>query len=597
MKQKLPYLLSFILVLFMLTAAAQDRRITGTVAGDDGAPLPGVSIAIKGTNVSTQTNAEGAYSITASQGAVLVYSFIGLKSEERTIGSSSVINVTLGADAASLDEVVIVGYGTQSKRTLTDNVAKLTSSDIAEIPSPGFQNTLSGKAAGVQITQTNGKVEGGISIRVRGVASISAGSEPLYVVDGMPLINSNESSTSAPTNPLLSISPNEIESIDILKDASATAIYGSRGANGVVIITTKSGKDGRNSFTANVAHGYSEPTNVREWLNTEQYIELFTEAAINRYGQTTGTEIAEDTFDFLAQGTDWRSREIDEDWQSLAFQQGRNTDADLSLSGGNKSTKYFFSGAYNNTAGIIRGNNLERITSRINISQDFSEKFTAGANLSFSKSDIDRISNDNAFTTPLQAIAQPALSPAYLENGEPNPNTLYANFLLQDRHAFYNTVLRRVTGKAFGEYRFLPYLKFNSDFGYDLVYQTEDQFVGSQAPFQSTNGEGYAATAGTESYIFTNYFTFNKNFNNVHNFEAVAGMEFNDIRRRFQSVTGIQFPSDDLITVRSAAEITAGDGTFTQSNFLSYFARATYSLYDRYLLKASIRRDGSSRFG
>jgi TonB-dependent SusC/RagA subfamily outer membrane receptor len=198
--------------------------------------------------------------------------------------------------------------------------------------------------AGVQITQTNGKVEGGVSVRVRGAASISAGKEPLYVLDGIPLITTNESNNGAPTNPLLTLSPNEIESIDVLKDASSAAIYGARGANGVVIITTKKGKEGKGTFSINLSQGVSEATNKRKWLNAAQYVELFTEASINGTGDASE---AESYFDAYAADTDWRTLENNTDWQDLAFRNGYTTDADFSLSGGDAKTKYFFSGAYN----------------------------------------------------------------------------------------------------------------------------------------------------------------------------------------------------------------------------------------------------------
>ncbi|QNL51731.1 TonB-dependent receptor [Olivibacter sp. SDN3] len=598
MKQKLLIKICCFLFFCVSNAFAQQKTVTGTVYGTEGSPLPGVSVVVMGTVQGTMTDADGHYSIEVAEGNSLVFSYIGMVSAQREVGPGiTSIDIQLEAASSNLDEVIVVGYGTQSKRRLTDNIAKLSASDIAEIPSPAFQNTLAGKAAGVQVTQTNGKVEGGINIRIRGVASVGAGSQPLYVLDGMPLINSDESNNSAPQNPLLTLSPNEIESIDILKDASAAAIYGSRGANGVVLITTKRGKSGTSNISANVSHGFSSPTNKREWLNAAEYVELIGESLRNRYGEEDGTERLESFLDYYSAGTDWRNGEVDTDWQSEALRNGYVTDGDLAFSGGNEKTSYFFSGAYNNTKGIIRGNDLDRITSRANVSHKFSDKFTAGANLSFSRTTIDRIANDNAFVTPMQAVALSPISPAYLPDGEPNGNTVYANFLLHDKYAFYRTNIRRVTGKAFGEYRFLPELKFNTDFGYDLYYQTEDNYTGRLAPFQSTNGEGYASSVGTESYITSNYFTFSKNFNSVHDLEVVAGMEYNDTRRRFQSVTGIQFPSDDFQTIDGAAEITAGSGSNTGYSFLSYFARGTYAFNDKYLLKASVRRDGSSRFG
>ncbi|WP_300441113.1 TonB-dependent receptor [Christiangramia sp.] len=597
MKKKLLFVITLFLSLVSFSGFAQNKTVTGTVNDEQAIPLPGVNVIVANTSRGTQTDFDGNYSIDVAEGEVLTFTYVGYTTETVTVGAEDVINITLQEDAAQLDEVVVVGYGTQSKRTLTDNVAKLTSEDIEEVPVPSIQSTIAGKAAGVQISPTNGKVEGGVNIRIRGIASIGAGSEPLYVLDGVPLINNNESNNGSPTNPLLTLSANEIASIDILKDASAAAVYGSRGANGVVIITTKSGANRPATFSLNYSYGVSEPTNLREWLNADEYIELFTEAAINTFGEEEGVPYIEGIFDFLSNDTDWRDREVDTDWQDLALGSGHVQDATLSMSGGNEKTTYFFSGAYNDTEGIVRGNELERINGRVNVTHNFNEKFRAGMNLSFSRTDIDRIANDNAFVTPLQAIAQPAISPAYLENGDPNPNTLYPNFLLQDKHAFYNTVIRRVLGRAFGEYQILDFLKFNSDFGYDLYYQNEDSYTGRLAPFQSTNGEAYASSVNTESYVTSNYFTFSKNFNEIHDLEMVAGMEYNEFNRRFQDVSGIQFPTDDFQTIDSAAEITGGSGSESANSFLSYFARVTYNLYDKYLFKASIRRDGSSRFG
>ncbi|MBK9963044.1 MAG: TonB-dependent receptor plug domain-containing protein, partial [Saprospiraceae bacterium] len=206
-----------------------------------------------------------------------------------------------------------------------------------------------------RINQTNGKVDGGINIRIRGTSSISAGSEPLYVLDGMPLINVNESNNGAPMNPLLSLSPSEIESIDILKDASSAAIYGARGANGVVLITTKKGKAGNTNVSLNISTGVSSPTHLVEWLNASEYKELFTEAAINSFGEEDGKAEAEGAFDFLSNGTDWQNGAVDTDWNKIAFRDGSQSDIDLSVSGGDLKTQYYFGGALNKTKGILVG--------------------------------------------------------------------------------------------------------------------------------------------------------------------------------------------------------------------------------------------------
>ena len=603
MKTKLHVFLKLLILLLLQVTFGQEKTISGSVNDQQGLPLPGVNVLIKGSTSGTQTDFDGNYSIRAKSGDILVFSYLGQKTVEQVVGSQNTINVQLEEDASQLEEVIVVGYGTQSKRTLTDNISKLTSDDISEVPNPNLQNALVAKAAGVQVTQTNGKVEGGINIRVRGAASVSGGTQPLYVLDGIPLIDPtggrSEIGNGAPTNPLLTLSANEIESIDILKDASSAAIYGARGANGVVLITTKRGKQGKAKFSLNVSQGFSEPTNTRKWLNSAQYIELFTEAGRNSpfFTPEEGQAEAEATFDFLAGDTDWRSGEVDTNWSDIAFQNGYQSDADFSMSGADAKTAYFFSGAYNNTTGIIRGNELERANARVNLSHQLTTKFKAGMNMSFSRTEIDRIANDNAFSTPLQAIAQSPLSPARLDDGTPNPGTLYGNFLLDAENAFFKTIIRRTVGKAYGEYKFLPSLSINSDFSYDLFSQTEDNFRGQNALFQSTNGEAFASDLGSESYTFSNYATFDKLFNDRHNINVVAGTEFIKYNRRITSVTSQQFPSDDLSTVSGGAEVTAGTGVNLKSSFLSYFARATYDLDGKYLLKASIRRDGSSRFG
>jgi TonB-linked SusC/RagA family outer membrane protein len=569
-------------------------KIQGTVADQEGEPLIGVNILQKGTATGTVTDLDGSYSISvSSDDAILIFTYTGFETQEIVVGSRRQIDITLDEGSELLDEVVVVGYGSTSKRNLTDNVSQIGVEALENVPISNFQTGMSGRAAGVRVTPTNGKVDAGMNIRVRGTASVSAGTDPLYVIDGIPLINIDESSGSAgPLNPLLSLSPTEIESIEILKDASSAAIYGARGANGVVLITTKSGKGGKPTVSLNVSTGISNPTNTVEFLNTEQYLELFREAA--EY-QSWGPDYIEGLFEDLSGGTEIGT--VDTDWNDVTFRQGTTQNADFSISGGDGKTTYYFGGAYNDTEGIILGNNLERFSGRVNVSRQVNDRFRAGLNLGVSKTVVDRVANDNAFVTPLQAIAQAPLSPPRNADGTPYAGTLYPNFLLEYDYADLQSSIRRITGKVFGEYKILPNLKFNSDFGYDMSYTTEDQFRGSLTPFQSTNGEAYAQTSTTESYVFTNYLTWNQSLGSNNLLTMVAGMEFNDTDRQVNSVTGTEFPSDDFQTINSAAEITAGEGFITAFNFLSYFARATVLLNEKYVFKASIRRDGSSRFG
>jgi TonB-linked SusC/RagA family outer membrane protein len=591
MKIKLKHFLWLCMVLSVQIAAAQGGTISGIVTDKKGAPIPGVNIVLKGTSASTQTDFDGNFKIEAKKGDILTVSYVSFATVD--VPASNNMRIEMVETQNELEAVVVVGYGTQSKKNLTDNIARVTAKDIQQIPVSNLQNALVGKLAGVQITQTNGKVEGGINIRVRGAASISAGTQPLYVLDGIPLINDNESSNGAPTNPLLTLSTNEIESIDVLKDASSAAIYGARGANGVVLITTKKGKEGKGTFAINFSQGVSEATHKRKWLNAKQYVELLQEAGRN----VDDLESVEDELEFLSQGTDWRNGEVNTDWQDIALRTGYTTDADFSVSGGDDKTKYFFSGAYNNTTGIIDSNNLERITARTNVSHKVTDRFTAGMNLGFSRSVIDRVQDDNSFSTPLQSVAQAPISQARLEDGTANPNTEYSNYLLAKDNTSWKTIMRRLTGKVFGELKILSALKFNSDFSYDLLSQTEDYWQGKNAPFMATDGAVYATSVNTENYVFSNYFTYDQTFAEKHSLNVVAGMEFNKYNRRYQDVNSIYFPNDDFHTIDGGAEVNEGHGSETDYAFVSQFGRLNYSFEGKYLFKASIRRDGSSRFG
>ena len=492
-----------------------------------------------------------------------------------------------------IDEVIVVGYGKSTKAKLTDNVAKISSESIKEIPNANFQNAIVGKAAGVRVNQTNGKLESGFNINVRGSASISAGTSPLYVIDGIPMINSDESTNGAPVNPLVTLSATEIESIEILKDASSAAIYGSRGSNGVVLITTKTGKKGKPRLNLNLSQGFSAPTNKLKWLNAKQYVELFLEAGRN--SSWADEDYVKGRLNGYSNNTDWSKGVIDTDWQDYIFQNGSVRDADFSVSGGDDKYNYMFTASNNETKGIIRSNDLDRNTARLNISANPTEKLKLGLSLGFSRTTIDRVSNDNQFTTPMQAVALAPISPVYVD-GSPFDGTTYANFLLEDENAYYNTLIKRITGKVFGEYKILKNLVFHSDFGYDNYDQKEVKFRGRKTPFMSTNGYVFNSFVDSENIVFSNYLNYNLNLGS-HNFEAIAGTELNKNKRKYSSVTGIKFPSDDFQTIDSAGEISAGSGNVSEFAFFSYFGRLNYDFDGKYLLKASIRRDGSSRFG
>ncbi|WP_188051266.1 TonB-dependent receptor [Flavobacterium sp. GP15] len=598
MRIKFKYFLSIVIVFIMQLTFAQESRFSGKVTDRSGLPIPGANIIVKGSNITTQTDLDGNFTVNTKKGQILIVSFVGMKTLE--IAASAGMSVKLEDNSNQLDTVFVVGYGTQSKKKLTDNIARVTAKDMENVPVANFQNAMVGKLAGVQITQINGKVEGGVKMRVRGVSSISSSQEPLYVIDGMPLINDNESGSSAPINPLISLNPNDIESVEILKDASSAAIYGARGTNGVVLITTKQGKSGNTKIAINTSAGWSEATHKMKWLNAAQYIELYTEASANRYG-ANDLWLTEPggVFDGYSNGKDWRTGQVDTDWQDLALVKGSVQDHTFSISGGDSKTVFFLSGAYNKTEGIVRGNSMDRYSYRGNLDHKVSEKLRVGLNTSLSKTKIIRIGSDNSFTTPLQAVAQTPLAPAYLDDGVTpnNQTTLYYNFLMQQYNGSWDANIFRTLMNSYAEYKIIPELSFRTELGYDNNNQTEEYFAGSLTESASTNGYADANAIQSDKYSINNYFNYNKTFKEDYKLDLVVGMSFEESSRKRQYVAGTGFASDDLQTVESAAEITAGSSSRTKYNFLSYFGRATFSILDKYLIKGSLRYDGSSRFG
>ena len=402
MSKRLLLLTAFLVAFATLasTGWAQSRTVTGTVtSSEDGQPLPGASVVLKGTSTGTATDVNGQYELSVPQdGGVLRVSFVGYVAREVPIEGRSEIDVELTPDYQELSEVVVVGYGSQIQKDVTGNISRVAAEDIENSPVTSIEETLQGKAAGVFIENSSGKLGQGINVQIRGVTSISADNQPLFVVDGIPVTTTDLSSNGAPTNPLADLNFNDIQSVEILKDAAAAAIYGARASNGVVLITTKSGSSGDTQFSVNYQISSSEPTNKVDFLNAQQYVDFYMEAARNggRYDynqfpedwaseqQAINAYVAdmEDALDFFALGTDWRNQVIDEDWQDNAFQEAYGMQLDVSASGGNESTRFYISGSYNDQQGILFRDDFRRITGRINLDHQFSDWLRVGGKLS-----------------------------------------------------------------------------------------------------------------------------------------------------------------------------------------------------------------------
>lgn len=627
----LAWLVAF--VCFPVSGWAQEARtITGTVtSSEDGEPLPGASVVVPGTNTGTATNADGEYELSVPPDAeILRFSYVGFSPEEVEIGDRTTIDVALAPDYQALDEVLVVGYGTQIQRDVTGNIARISSEDIENVPVNSLESAIQGRAAGVQIQSGSGKLGQGIQVRIRGASSVSADNQPLYVVDGIPVTTENLSSNGAPTNPISDLSISDIESVEILKDASAAAIYGARASNGVVLITTKSGQAGTTQFSVNYQHSWSSPTNTVDWMNAQEYADYFLESASNAgeleyelgYFGTREEAIAdwvayaESELDYLARGTDWRNGVVDTDWQEQAFRDAGGNKLDISARGGSENTQFYLSGSLDDQRGILIRDDFQRITGRLNLDHQFSNYFTVGGKLNLIRTINNRVSNDNAFSNPMQLVAQAPISPVYypetegvsrndgylseyIPTGELNNETLYFNGLLYIDNVRYNTTIFRSLGNAYAELRVLPELSVRSEFGVDVLDQNEDEYYNSRVARNTgaEEGLGYNTWNRVVNYTTNNFLTYGRAFADVHDVEVTAGMSYQASTVDEVFVQGERFPNDDFTQIESAAEITGGASSETDYRFLSYFARANYKFDDRYILNLSGRYDGSSRFG
>lgn len=594
---------------------AQDRLVTGKVtSAEDGSALPGVSIVVKGTSRGVITDGAGMYKISVSTGATLTASFVGFNTTEQAVGSRSEVNFSLVADVKTLSEVVVTGYGSQIKRELTGNIAKIKASDIADQPVTTFEQTMQGKAAGVQVNQGSGKLGQAMQIRVRGQSSVSASNEPLYVIDGIPVVQDDLSFGGGATNPLVDINPQDIESIEILKDASAGAIYGARAANGVVLVTTKRGKAGRTNVTFGVQYGSSKPTNQIQFLNTKQYIDFYRMAAANSdrideldpEDPDSYTAYMEGFFDTQSLGTLGTANESDTNWGSLAFQDAPMGQYDLNVSGGNDKTTFYISGQLLDQKGILIGNKLNRMSGRINLTHKVSDRFNLGFNMGLTRSLNNRISGDRQFDNPMQMVALPPMTPPTdpatgLPVGMP-PGDIsipaYYNPLINIGNAYYNTTVHRNISSVFGELAIVKGLKFRSEFALDLLNQQEEMYYNSktQRNFGAPNGLGRNLFTRVENYNTNNYFVYDNTFGQ-HGLNVTLGMSYQNSQQKSNYIEGRDFPSDSYRMIASAAKKSDGNSSETNFRFASYFVRANYKFNERYLLGLSARVDGSSRFG
>lgn len=584
--------IGLVMLLSLVSQAwAQNRTITGKVTDQSsGEGLPGVAVLVKGTTVGTTTSYDGSYSINVpSNATTLVYRFISYLAVEKSIGNATVINVALSADTKQLEEVVVVGYGTQSKARVTSAISRVSSEELAEQPVPNVAQALQGRVAGVQITSGSGRPGAPISVNVRGRASLEAGNNPLYVIDGVILPSNNNATPSAVgagISPLANLNPEDIESVEVLKDAAAAAIYGSRGSNGVVIITTKSGKGDKSRINLSTYTGFQSLTKKRDVLNASEYRSMYNEAltSINLAPIFTQEQI-----DNPENDVDW----IDE----VLNDNSRVNSINLSIaSPGNQKTQFYTSLNYFQQDGALKEGEFERYSIRTNVTHDVTDFIKIGSNLAISRTQRDETPVDNSIFSPFprSLMARPD-QPVFNEDGTyaindfNNPSQMF----LSDNYVN----LTNLFNSSFAEISIIPSLKFRSAVGVDLTYL--DQRIYNPTNSLSGQGSNGSATSGyvqTQNILTTQTLSYGKDFfNDKLNVDATAVYEFQWNNRENNRVDGTNFPSDLTPYVTSAAQISGGTASRTVFRIESMLARVNTAWDGKYLLGASIRRDGSSK--
>lgn len=556
----------------------QAVTVTGKVTDEGGAALPGVSVLEKGTTNGTVSDADGNYKLTVASGeSMLVFSFIGMIRQEVKVGDQSQIAVTLIGDPQTLSEIVVMGYGTQEKKDVTGAVSSVKSEDFNRgvINSP--EQLLQGKVAGVNVTSASGEPGGMQSITIRGPGGVRTGSTPLFVVDGLALDNS---STGGVTNPLNFLNPQDIESIDVLKDASATAIYGARGANGVVIITTKKGKAGRSSLSFSSSLGISTLARKVPVFSADEF-------------RTRVPEVG-GTIEDLGASTDWQ-----EEITRTAYTQNHN----LTLGGGAENMTYYASLGLQDQEGILKNSNLKRYTGRININQKLlNDRLKVDINLNATNTISERPPISDLLGS---ALSRNPTAPVYDANGEPFEFSEIYSPLTRLRLFNDNTSTTRIIGNISPSFEIIKGLVYKLNFGIDNSSSVRDeQWLPSTSPQQ--DGRLNSSFANNNNKLIENYLTYTLD-KGTHNVVILAGHSYQNIfvQTRWWSIG--KFPDNGIEPrynpglgqeiLLNGANNNKPYGTATRNELQSFFGKVNYGLNDRYLLTATLRADGSSKFG
>lgn len=625
MNSKFLIMLTLFLGLAGQHAVAQQKTITGTVTNKTGMPLPGVNVVVQNTTNGTQTNFDGEYSINAEVGDVLSFSFLGTITVTKTVGSSNVINVEMEESSQSLDEVMVVAYGSANKRSFTGAAETVSNEAVTRGATASFETALQGKVSGVNIS-TSGQPGGQSNVQIRGIGSISGSTQPLYVLDGV-VINTDSNlragddmTGSTGYNPLTTINSEDIESITVLKDAAASSLYGSRAANGVIIITTKKGKRGETEISLGVETGWSENLTSEKLINNEQFKDLWIEGQIHQYIQNNENAEFGRVYANNSLYSSYQNQAISDyqenygtgnpnsDWTDAIYQTGGFKKYNLSARGGSENTSFFISGNYLDQTGTIIETGLKRYSGRLNLENQAKDWIKLGVNLSVAKSERDAANIDGAYAGGLNPLYMarvlPPAAPIYDPDGYggyanlPNEIEKNANPIGVLKVGEYNNTEFRVRGDAFAEFQILEPLNFKTTFGVDQ--QAIDETLYDNKEFGAGGGiwNGVLNRVKSEilQYTVSNVLTYNQNFER-HGLNALLGQESQVSKMNSINVYGYDVLDSELLSASSIGTLWSHTGFSENYSLLSYFSQIGYNFDRKYYLSSSFRRDGSSRFG
>ncbi len=583
------------LMLFLIcfaSAQSQEKTITGTVTDQDGLALPGVNIVVLETTNGTQTDFDGNYSIVANEGQVLLFTYIGQTDVRRTIGPQNVINVQMQEDAQALEEVVVVGYGNQEERKIIQNVGIVKEEAIENLQVVSADQLLQGQSAGTQIVNASGVLGSAAVIRVRGVNSINSGSQPLIVIDGVPITDTEGNTLNrggnTGINPLSYVNPNDIESLTVLKDAGATSIYGSRGANGVILINTKKGRrNSKATMTLDVSTQFSQSTDVPDILTADEFRQFKSEVATIQNG---GTLVSPEDLGLGAIGSGGT------DWLGGVQRTGISQNYNLGIRGGGEKTSFFFGLDFQDSQGFIIGNDQQRAGARINIDTDITDWMKAGMNLGVTNNRLNRVGIENNINAPFTtAFLQSPVVPAFdadgnfVQSGSFIPNIFARVALNTDELKTF-----RVIGNAFTEISPIPELTWRSEFGVDKL--SLEEFI-RNAEFNSPGGFAQQIFANEDRWLTNQTLNYTDTFGEDHSLTVLLGLNYEETLRTRSNVSSTGFLTDDLRNLGSGSTPTVLNGDRFPSRLFGLFSRLSYDYKGKYLVEGSVRRDGSSRFG